>query len=72
MPADYLGCVVPAVHAGLGLACASGEVFLPVSMDRNHLRLNSGNRQVPEIENAVRKLGKVIGIRQSSNIRAHK
>jgi hypothetical protein len=47
VPADYLGCIVPAVQGGFGLAFASDEVFLPISMDRNYPRLNSGNQQVP-------------------------
>jgi hypothetical protein len=72
---EYLSSGVPAVHAGSGLAFASGKAFCPlawIGTIRNHPRLNSGNRQVPEIENAMHQPGQVIGIRQSSNIRAHK
>ncbi|HSG23824.1 MAG TPA: aminotransferase class I/II-fold pyridoxal phosphate-dependent enzyme, partial [Azonexus sp.] len=42
------------------LAYVPGELFSASGMYRNCLRLNCGNPHTPEIEDAVRRLGKII------------
>lgn len=44
-----------------GVAFVPGELFSASGMYRNCLRLNCGNPHTPEIEDAVRRLGRVIG-----------
>ncbi|MGV0951222.1 MAG: PLP-dependent aminotransferase family protein [Azonexus sp.] len=46
---------------GQGLAFVPGELFSASGMYRNCLRLNCGNPHAPEIEDAVRRLGQLIG-----------
>ncbi len=43
-----------------GLAFVPGELFSASGIYRNCLRLNCGNPMTPEIEDAVRRLGKLI------------
>jgi DNA-binding transcriptional MocR family regulator len=43
-----------------GVAFVPGELFSPGGMYRNCLRLNCGNPHSPEIEDAVRRLGRLI------------
>lgn len=43
-----------------GVAFVPGELFSPSRMYRNCLRLNCGNPHSPEIEDAVRRLGRLI------------
>ena len=67
MPED---CDTMALHeaaAGQGLAFVPGELFSASGMYRNCLRLNCGNPHAPEIEDAVRRLGKLIGQGQFRN-----
>lgn len=44
-----------------GVAYVPGELFSASGMYRNCLRLNCGNPHTPEIEEAVRRLGRLIG-----------
>ncbi|MDS4013039.1 MAG: PLP-dependent aminotransferase family protein [Candidatus Accumulibacter sp.] len=44
-----------------GVAYVPGELFSASGMYRNCLRLNCGNPHTPEIEDAVRRLGRLIG-----------
>lgn len=44
-----------------GVAFVPGELFSASGMYRNCLRLNCGNPHTPDIEDAVRRLGRVIG-----------
>lgn len=44
-----------------GIAFVPGELFSASGMYRNCLRLNCGNPHTPEIEDAVRRLGTIIG-----------
>lgn len=46
---------------GEGVAFVPGELFSPSGMYRNCLRLNCGNPHSAEIEDAVRRLGRMIG-----------
>jgi len=48
-----------AIAAGVGYV--PGELFSASGMYRNCLRLNCGNPHTPEIEDAVRRLGRLIG-----------
>ena len=43
-----------------GLAFVPGELFSASGMYRNCLRLNCGNPHTPEIEDAIRRLGRLI------------
>jgi DNA-binding transcriptional MocR family regulator len=51
---------------GEGLAYVPGELFSPSGMYRNCLRLNCGNPHTPEIEDAIRRLGRLFGGPQSA------
>jgi DNA-binding transcriptional MocR family regulator len=44
-----------------GLAFVPGELFSASGMYRNCLRLNCGNPHGPEIDDAIRRLGQLIG-----------
>lgn len=44
-----------------GLSYVPGELFSPSGMYRNCLRLNCGNPHTPEIDDAIRRLGRIFG-----------
>lgn len=45
-----------------GVAYVPGDLFSPSGMYRNCLRLNCGNPHTPEIEDAIRRLGRVFAL----------
>ena len=45
-----------------GVAFVPGELFSPSGMYRNCLRINCGNPHSAEIEDAVRRLGRLIAV----------
>ena len=60
LPGEIDTTVLHEAAVAQGLAFVPGELFSASGMYRNCLRLNCGNPHTPEIEDAVRQMGRLI------------